>query len=76
MKKKKTKRKAVVEGINISSNILKYWDTQSIGTPSKFVKIIIFSRPKNWDILKIAKIFNNFLYHMYWDSDFGPKNLI
>ena len=30
----------------------------------KFVKIIIFSRPKNWDILKIAKIFNNFLYHV------------
>ena len=40
--------------------VLKYWDTQRIGTSLKIMKIIILADPKNWTILRKRKNIRNF----------------
>ena len=54
--------------------VLKYWDTQRIGTSLKIVKIIILADPKNWTILRKRKNIRNFSDPKNWDGVFGaPK---
>ena len=54
--------------------VLKYWDTQRIGTSLKIVKIIILADPKNWTILRKRKYIRNFSDPKNWDGVFGaPK---
>ena len=54
--------------------VLKYWDTQRIGTSLKIVKIIILADPKYWTILRKRKNIRNFSDPKNWDGVFGaPK---
>ena len=54
--------------------VLKYWDTQRIGTSLKIVKIIILADPKYWTILRKRKNIRNFSNPKNWDGVFGaPK---
>ena len=54
--------------------VLKYWDTQRIGTSLKIVKIIILADPKNWAILRKRKNIRNFSGPKNWDGVYGaPK---
>ena len=54
--------------------VLKYWDTQRIGTSLKIVKIIILADPKYWTILRKRKNIRNFSDPKNWDSVLGaPK---
>ena len=54
--------------------VLKYWDTQRIGTSLKIVKIIILADPKYWTILRKRKNIRKFSDPKNWDGVFGaPK---
>ena len=58
----------------IYRNVLKYWDTQRIGTSLKIMKIIILADPKNWTILRKRKNIRNFSDPKNWDGVLGaPK---
>ena len=54
--------------------VLKYWDTQRIGTSLKIVKIIILADPKYWTILRKRKNIRNFSDPKNWDGVLGPQN--
>ena len=53
--------------------VLKYWDTQRIGTSLKIVKIIILADPKYWTILQKRKNIRNFSDPKNWDGVFKAR---
>ena len=53
--------------------VLKNWDTQSIGTSLKIVRIIILADPKNWTILRKRNNIRNFSDPKNWDGVLGAQ---
>ena len=56
--------------------MLKYWDTQRIGTSLKIVKIIILAESKNWTIVRKRKNIRNFSGPKNWGGVSSPYSLV